>query len=187
MPESESDYVSVDDVQRSSFRRHPWSLGGGGAAGLREWLEKSPSSPLRTYCTEIGYGVVTRDDDVYLVSGDVTARRGIHDHYSRALIKGEDIREWSIVEPCSAVWPYDPETLKPAATDNVQRLLWPYRSRLSRRIAYGLSQLERGLQWFEYSMFFKDRLRKGRTIAYGEIATHNHFVLDNSARLFDRT
>ncbi len=35
-PGSESDYVSVADTDRSRFAKHPWSIGGGGAAELKE-------------------------------------------------------------------------------------------------------------------------------------------------------
>jgi hypothetical protein len=35
----ENEYVSVALVPRASFDEHPWSLGGGGAAELKELLE----------------------------------------------------------------------------------------------------------------------------------------------------
>ena len=35
-PGSESEFVSVADVPRETFGRHPWSIGGGGAADLKE-------------------------------------------------------------------------------------------------------------------------------------------------------
>ncbi|WP_157789594.1 hypothetical protein [Candidatus Microthrix parvicella] len=42
-PGSESAYVSVADIERSRFAKHPWSIGGGGAAELKEVLDKFES------------------------------------------------------------------------------------------------------------------------------------------------
>ncbi len=35
-PGSQSDFVSVADSPRELFHKHPWSIGGGGAAELKE-------------------------------------------------------------------------------------------------------------------------------------------------------
>ena len=39
--------VSVTDVARETLHRHPWSLGGGGAAELKEALDRNAGSLLR--------------------------------------------------------------------------------------------------------------------------------------------
>lgn len=46
---SESAYVSVADTPRATFAKHPWSIGGGGAADLKERIEEGrlTSSKLR--------------------------------------------------------------------------------------------------------------------------------------------
>ena len=38
--DSESEFVSVADAPRSSFGRHPWTIGGGGATDLKELIEQ---------------------------------------------------------------------------------------------------------------------------------------------------
>jgi hypothetical protein len=58
---------------------------------------------------------------------------------------------------------------------------------LSERVAFGANQLKRGLAWFEYSMFFAKRYRTPLSIAYAEVATHNHFVLDRGGKVFKQT
>ena len=69
----------------------------------------------------------------------------------------------------------------------VQRVLWPWKAQLSIRVAYGQTQLERGQAWFEYSMFFRERFRRPLSVVFGEVATHNHFVLDRGGKVFNRT
>src|SRR6185436_19711030 len=38
-PGSETSYVSVSDIPRSTLAAHPWSIGGGGAADLKQSIE----------------------------------------------------------------------------------------------------------------------------------------------------
>ena len=38
-PGSQSEFVSVGDSPRELFHKHPWSIGGGGAAELKEQLD----------------------------------------------------------------------------------------------------------------------------------------------------
>ncbi len=46
---------------------------------------------------------------------------------------------------------------------------------------------ERGLRWFEYSRFIRDRFRIAPSITWGEVATHNHFALVPGRALFTMT
>src|SRR5262249_46827267 len=43
--------------------------------------------------------------------------------------------------------------------------------------------IERGLEWFEYSMFFRNRF-KINLIVFAFVATHNHFAFDKGGKLF---
>jgi len=46
---------------------------------------------------------------------------------------------------------------------------------------------DRGLRWFEHSMFFPSRFRTPLSIAFAFVATHNHFVLDRGGKVFNRS
>jgi hypothetical protein len=50
----------------------------------------------------------------------------------------------------------------------------------------GGTHREIGLTWFEYSRFHPERL-VGHCIAFAEVATHNHFVLDSGEKVFSQT
>src|SRR5262249_640682 len=82
---------------------------------------------------------------------------------------------------------YQIDSLVADAPDSLLRFLWPWKAQLSIRIAYGMTQIERGNAWFEYSMFFRDRFRTSFSIAFSEVATHNRFVLDRGGKGFNRT
>lgn len=185
-PGSESDFVSAQDTPRATFNKHPWSIGGGGASELREQLESTVRGRLNQVVADLGFGVVTREDDAFVLGQGALRRHRIDSALTLPATEGEQVREW-MTESTAILWPYDALTLKASASASVIQLLWPYRRGLTDRVAYGKSQVERGLQWFEYSMFFKGRFHEPRSIAYAEIATHNHFVYDRGGKVFNRT
>jgi len=47
--------------------------------------------------------------------------------------------------------------------------------------------VERGLTWYEYQELYPLKLRTSLSIAYAEVATHNHFVLDRGGKVFKQT
>ena len=183
----ENEYISVARVTREALEKHPWSLGGGGAAELKELLEDRAECTLADLGVDIGTSAVTREDDLFLLGGDFLRRRGIREEYMRPLVVGENLRDWSIGGPVIALWPYDPVSLAPASDEGIRAVLWPWRRQLSERVAFGKTQIERGLPYTAYSMFFTERFRTPLTIAFAFVATHNHFALDTERRVFGRT
>jgi hypothetical protein len=184
---AQNEFVSITNVSRETFARHPWSIGGGGAAELKTQLDDLADKTLGNLCNEIGFGAVTREDEVYLVSQQTAFRHRIPGSEIRPLVAGEEIRDWVIHDSPGAIWPYNSQTLQAAGSEAVQRFLWPWKPQLFDRVAYGLSQLERGLKWYEYSMFFRERFRIPLSIAFAFVATHNHFVLDRGGKVFNRS
>ena len=184
---SESDWVSTEDLARGTFSVHPWSIGGGGANALKEHLDARAVNVLKDAVHEIGFGALTREDDVYLLSREVIRRAGIHSRFVKPVVAGDMVRDWTIAEPIGALWPYDETSLEAIESDAVLKFLWNYRRQLVERVAYGQSQIERGLKWYEYSMFFRNRYRSPLSIAFAFVATHNHFVLDRGGKVFKQT
>jgi len=186
-PGRENEFVSVTDMQRVQLGRHPWSLQGGSAPQVLRQVEASAARTLGAVVNEIGFGAVTREDDAFRISFPVGQRRGIPREQLLPLVAGDEVRDWGIENPLHAIWPYRREDLSAWASDPVIRLLWPVRRQLSNRVAYGLTQLERGLKWYEYSMFFSDRFRNPLSITFAFVATHNHFVLDRGGKVFKQS
>lgn len=186
-PGNQSAFVSVSDTPREQFGEHPWSIGGGGAAELKEFIDEGAQAKLEEIVKEIGYGAVTREDDAYLVGIGAALRQRVGMTHVRKIIEGETVRDWSVVDPQVALWPYNSETLRAEQTLPLHRLLWPMRTGLSDRVAYGLTQLGRGLTWYEYSMFFRERYRTPLSIVFAFVATHNHFVLDSGGKVFHQS
>jgi Domain of unknown function (DUF7008)/Eco57I restriction-modification methylase len=186
-PGWDNGWITITNLDRKLLATHPWSLSGGGAVQLREQLDAAAAAKLSSRVTEIGFGAVTREDSAYMVGDGALRRHAVEERHRMPIVEGDVTRDWAITNPVMSIWPYDKASLKAQIDGGIRHLLWPYRSVLSSRVAYGNSQLERGLTWFEYSMFFVKRFRTPLTIAFAFVATHNHFVLDGGGRLFSRS
>ncbi|MET7539623.1 BREX-2 system adenine-specific DNA-methyltransferase PglX [Streptomyces sp. NPDC005507] len=186
-PGSESEWVTVEESKRNRFATHPWSVNGGGSGALFAALEASSAAPLAQRAKEIGFGAVTREDSAYMVGRGTLSRANIPSEGKRPIVEGDVTRDFAITAPVESLWPYDSKTLRAHASEQAIRLLWPNRVILRERIAYGSNQLARGLEWYEYSMFFQNRYRTPLSIAFAEVSTHNHFVFDRGGKVFKQT
>ena len=185
-PSWDDDWITVAELNRRSLDGHPWALSGGGAVQLRDHLECGRPETLMSRVAEIGFGAVTREDDAYSLGSGTLRRRQVASKHHLPMITGEDVRDWSTGTGLTTLWPYNPITLKAESDFGLLSVLWPYRATLQRRVAYGQTQLERGLEWFEYSMFFHKRFKKLHSLTFSGVATHNHFVLDRGGKVFNR-
>jgi len=183
----EDDWISIADLTRRSLQSHPWSLSGGGAGELLARVESASILPLESRVQEIGFGAVTREDAAYIVGTVALNHLEIDPAHRRQMVSGENVRDFHVQEAPEALWPYEQASLDADPDDRSIRLLWPNKTSLRQRVAYGANQIERGLQWFEYSMFFKKRYKDGPSIAFAFVATSNHFVLERGDRIFTRT
>src|SRR5690606_18544063 len=106
-PGAENDYITVSDLHRERFARHPWSLQGGGAVELKQRVEIAASRRLGA-TADIGFGGITGEDNIFMVGGEQNVRRLGLEH-SRPLVIGEDLRDWFPPLSEQAVWPYSPD------------------------------------------------------------------------------
>ncbi|MGC4896391.1 BREX-2 system adenine-specific DNA-methyltransferase PglX [Micromonospora sp. DT31] len=183
---SESAWVSSVDLPRQQLNSFPWSLAGGGSLGLMTAIERGSRRKLSDEVDNIGFGAVTREDDAFVLNEGALRRFGVPKFYRRAMVEGEQTRDWLVSSSVNCVWPYSETTLEADLEPSVERVLWPNRRLLIERVAYGKTQIERGLAWFEFSMFFRRRYASPTLLTFADVATHNHFVVDGESRVFNR-
>ncbi len=186
---SESDFVSVTDAPRTTFGRHPWSVGGGGAADLKEFIE-SDRKPLSSATDSIGITCFTLEDEVFVMPRTVFSRFGVASVNLRGMVSGDELRDWTHAIGDSALFPYDidfePINLLAQALEH--RYLWAFRTSLSNNKMFGKqTKVEAGLKWWEYGRLTAHKLRTPLSITFAEISTHNHFVLDRGGKVFKQT
>ena len=186
---SASDFVSVADLPRPVFHKHPWSIRGGGASDLQEVIKERASRSLTDAAEEIGFVCMTRADDLYFAPADALLRLGIPRQYIVSNVEGERIRDWGIHNPLSTVFPYEADltAMEISKVRSVMRYLWPHRTHLWLRREPNGNHREIGLPWFVWSRFQRDRYRNTRSIAFVEVSTHNEFAFDCEGKAFKQT
>ena len=185
-PGRSSEYVSVVELERVRLSKHPWSIGGGGAAELKELLERQRIT-LGEMATAVGVVAVLGEDEPFKRSTEATWRRvGVPEEELSTLVEGDEIRDWVIQGGTPIVFPYEADG-RPRNVPAAERALWPWRSTLANYLFFGKRRAERGLRWFDYGALMIDKLRNPKSIVFAEIATYNHFVLDRGGKIFKQT
>ena len=181
-------FTSTADVPRATFASHPWSIGGGGAADVKDAMEISCRTTLGEVIADIGRSTHTGEDEVYYIEPASCRTKSLSDH-AVPLIEGEGVRDFSITYSLHSLLPYDLVTALPVPITS-KRLtwhFWRFRTPLRNRKDFGQYIEERGLRWIDHSMFFPARYRTPLSIAFAFVATHNHFVLDRGGKVFNRS
>ncbi|QGN48435.1 BREX-2 system adenine-specific DNA-methyltransferase PglX [Micromonospora sp. WMMC415] len=184
-PGSLSDWIEVADIPRERLSRHPWSLSGGGASEVKLLLDSAPGPRLGDL-VEIGTSAVPREHEAFGVGAGPLRRSAIPDRFHKALLGGESIRDWMFPGEDVALWPYDVINKEPVVHHTIEKYLWPARVLLARRMVFGETQIERGLPWTAYSMFFARRFG-GLSISFPVVSTGNNFALDREERVFKQS
>ncbi|WP_214403726.1 BREX-2 system adenine-specific DNA-methyltransferase PglX [Pseudonocardia lacus] len=189
LPGSESEWVSVEDSQRTKYATHPWSVSGGGASDVFDLIMgENPPLGLRTH--RIGVFGMTNADDVMLAPTSAWTRRVGSDHLVRKLLLGDELRNWRADGSTSAFFPYDAGMMLAslAGHDRLLHWMWPCRTTMGNRATFSkLTYIQEGRPWYEWHQVAVDPGGHQFTIAYGEVSTHNHFVLVRGEEIFKQT
>jgi hypothetical protein len=183
---SQNEFVSVINVPREMFAKHPWSIGGGGQIELTELIEQNSVCHLQDKIETICSLCITRQDECYLLPQKLLERMHIRKEHQLVSVQGDQVRDWQLDSPGWALFPYDSD-LNPVSFEGgpeVHQFLWPMRELLWRRRELGGDHRELGRTWWEWNRFLTHRFRQPLSIAFAFVATHNHFVFDRGGKVF---
>lgn len=185
---AQNEYITITDLERETLSKHPWSIGGGGAAELKERIEENAGNRLEEFIADLGRTTHSGEDEVFYLEPAALRTAGIID-FAVPLVEGEYVRDWQLSPLLFTLLPYDHETGAPVeiGARSWKCHFWRFRTRLKARKDFGQFIEERGLRWCDHSMFFRDRFRTPLSIAFAEVASHNHFVLDRGGKVFKQT
>ncbi len=189
-PGSQGTFVSVADAPRQNFHKHPWSIGGGGAAELKAQIEQAAAHPLTVLTNDIGFVCITKADEIFAQPEHVFRRYRCERERIKAFGMGEELRDWSMVSGTSVIFPYDEkiETIDLSKMPSIHRFLWPYRVELeNRKVFSGQTYRAAGKPWHEYGQIPVERARVPRALVFAFVASHNHFMLDRSGKVFKQS
>lgn len=180
---SSSEFVSTEDTPREVLKRHPWNMGGGEASSVQIAIERG-RPVLGMISSEIGRTTHTGEDDFF----EVTNPSQFPD-LAVPLVLGEQVRDFCIRQTSYTIFPYKRESgevLRELPVWFTQHS-WSYRTILRARKDFGQTIEERGLNWYEHNMFFKDRWLRPYGIVFAFVSTHNHFLFDRGGKVFNRS
>jgi hypothetical protein len=129
-------------------------------------------------------------DEAMLVPYDAKRRWRLEADALRRAVAGDEIRDSQISRGDLAFFPYrDGYELRPIDDFPAwAERLWPVRSELGNRATFGRSTyFGEGRPWYEWHQLPKDAGAHRWTIAFAEVATHNHFVLERGGKVFRQT
>ena len=183
---AEDEYVTVEDVYRRTLSKHPWALGGGGATDLKIVLD-SRGRPLLDVINHIGYTGQTNADEAMIGSASDFLRARCEPVLLRNLVVGESVRDFRFTKLAAAYVPYIDGTL----VDIKQfpgwfQRLWPLRTTLWNRATFSKKTYrEEGRPWWEWHLIRLQRLHDPLSLAFANVATHNHFALSRTPSVFN--
>jgi hypothetical protein len=185
----ESEWVNVVDMPRDRLKEHPWNMGGGGAAELKDLLDSRGVSILSHYVESMGFYQDTHADTAFVQDTAFVVRHQLQSGF-RLQTRGDEVRDWTAEASEAILFPYhenlDQWAVFPAEPrwhwfQSLRTILW------ARSVFGGGTYRTAGRPWYDYHQFPKARARSELLLTWGEIATHNHFVLDRGGKVFNRT
>lgn len=162
-------------------------MGGGGAADMREQLEGKCKQTLKSLNCEIGFLVITGEDNCLVLENGVAERHGLK--HRMPMVLGDEVRDWSASSGLECLWPCDERgnSLDVSNLDRHLEFCWNYRVTLKGRKAFGVPVEEMGIPWWALRELYSNRLRTPHSIVFAFVATHNHFVLSRGGQAFNRS
>ncbi|MHC0429480.1 BREX-2 system adenine-specific DNA-methyltransferase PglX [Streptomyces sp. O3] len=182
-PGSESEWVSAEDAAASVFFPHPWSVSGGGAGTLVEYLAAHSTAMEGRISKPIGRAIRAGADEAYMRPQRSTYTPRADKRALRPLMVGEIVRDWRAA-PDVAIW--NPDS-KAVHEEGLEEELWPWRTTLAARRTFQGTMEDAGLEWWDYMQYTSSAYATPLSITFAFVATHNHFVLDRGGKVFNRS
>ena len=188
-PGSDDGWVTIADLDRTLLATHPWSLGGGGATRVQESIE-SVSRRLGNQVRRIGFMAMSHADQAFTLPSSCVKRKNLAPRLWPLLVPGDAVRDFSAESDVRTYYPYERNAqLKPLPIPSREwQWLWPMRTELGSRATFGGgTYFSENRQWHEWHQVPKDLATSPLVVAFAEVATHNHFVLDRGGKVFKQT
>ena len=144
---------------------------------------------LSDVVTSIGFYQDTHADEVFVQPVAFVERHSLHDAF-RWQIRGDEVRDWIAAKDEMILFPYDTSLTQWATfpLNDHWTWLWCQRTWLWERSTFGGGTYRTsGRPWYDFHQFPKDRARTPMSIFFPEVASHNHFVFDNTGIVLNRT
>ncbi|MFK0194894.1 BREX-2 system adenine-specific DNA-methyltransferase PglX [Kitasatospora sp. NPDC090308] len=182
---SVSQWVSVEDLQRSRFfGSHPWIMADGGLEMVEQMAEHAPAT-IKEVSESVGVAAVTGEDDMFVFESPSATWLPAHAVRVRPFVEGDQIRDWYGEPSAYAIFPVGTNEIDRNRLESGP--LWPGRQVLRNSLYFSQTKEQRGLPWSSYTFHKEGRLNAKHLIAFAEVSTHNHFVLNRGSNVLKQT
>ena len=178
-----SQRVIVVNREREDMRKWPWSFDLS-VAPVKEAIDSCCQLSLRDLLiSDIGFDAITAANDIFFIPADALRRLGIAREACANLLVGDLLRNYQADVTHHTLWPYSGSDAKPTLHKSAKDYLLPFRPFLEVRSQFHKTQLEAGLEWFEFREYHRRALHP--CLTYPKIGTHLHFFLSEGSRVFN--
>lgn len=187
-PDEIGDYVESNDVDRSKFASHPWSLSGGSATDIYDEIRTQGLPTVEDISDSVGIVCFTLEDEVFIRPSRCFVADALVNSVPIAL--GDGVRDYRLHIRNNALFPYDQKlkVIDIKSNPDAERTLWPFRSNLSNNIMFnGATKVKSGLKWYEFGRLTTSKFFDRNFITFAEVATHNHFFFSDRRIMFKQT
>ncbi|MGQ4420473.1 BREX-2 system adenine-specific DNA-methyltransferase PglX, partial [Streptomyces sp. SAS_269] len=183
-PGSTSQWVSVNDLERGRyFGKQPWVLADGGQE-MVDQLSDASIGLLSKEIESIGFAAITGDDDLFVYTRPGAAWLSARPAPTRPFVTGDQVRDWNCHLSSDAIFAPDGDTEQRSHLET--RTLWPGRTILQHSLMFSKTKEQRGLPWSNYAFDSPSRLQSQFLLTFPFVATHNHFSMARSGRVYNR-
>ncbi|MFI5806344.1 BREX-2 system adenine-specific DNA-methyltransferase PglX [Streptomyces sp. NPDC051561] len=183
-PGNVGQWVSVDDLERVQyFGKQPWVLAAGGQEMLGKLTSESMGS-LSASTDSIGFAAITGDDDLFVYERPGAAWLSRRTVPTRPFVTGDQVRDWNCHLAAETIFAPDGDADQRSFLET--RTLWHGRTVLRGSLMFSKTKEERGLPWSNYAFDSTPRLSANFLLTFPFVATHNHFSMARSGRVYNR-
>jgi hypothetical protein len=179
------DWSQVEEVDRRSLEKFPWSLAGGDSSAVLRLMETG--SKLGGRVVRMGYFANTGADDIFDAPPPSFARDGAEAEPLIPVITGSEVRDWCVLpEYVGVMLQSADERSAERSFPRQMKRLWPYRTVLENRQNYsGHSYRDDGRPWYVWHHVTDTPGAHPWSIVFSWVSTHNHFAVlrDHAAPL----
>ena len=181
-PGSNSEWVTVEGVDRSRLAHHPWSLSGGSALEIKRKLDDVGHPLSEKIDPPIGRAIRVGADEAFARSEKRALSTTTSIDALKQLVRGENVRDWGLHSLGFTLYPY---VMGDSVRYDIKDELWPWRSLLAARRTFQGVMADAGRSWWEYMQHTASAYVTPLSITFSNVATHLHFVLDRGCHVFD--
>jgi hypothetical protein len=188
-PAWDDGWISVADLDRKVLGTHPWTLSGGISGRVQQLIESAPRR-LGDKVKRIGFMAMSHADQAFTLPPDCIRRQGLSVSSWPVSAAGEAVRDFSVTTDQNVYYPYGAHAALQSLSSDLPewRWLWPLRTELGNRATFsGGTYFSDGRSWHEWHQVPKDLGTSSLAIAYAEVASRNHFILDRRGIVFKQT